>query len=117
MAIAPRSDSAMQAYYQAAKDSENPTEHPMPKYLQSNSYKGAGKLRGAGEMINMFDQPHNIAKREYLPKDLIGKHYYIPAQNKNEEKLYSQYKALYKYIYQKPFIPTDFSDHFDPFNQ
>lgn len=115
LAVAPRSDSAMQAYYQAAKDAEHPADHPMPKYLQDYHYKGAGKLRGAGEMQNMFDLPHNIARQEYLPKDLIGKHYYVPAQNKAEEKLYSQYQALYKYIYQKPFIPTEFSDHFEHF--
>jgi putative ATPase len=115
LAIAPRSDSAMQAYYQAAKDAEHPTAHPMPKYLQDSHYQGADKLRGAGVMQNMFDLPHHIAQQEYLPKDLIGKHYYVPAPNKAEQKLYAQYQALFKYIYQKPFIPTEFPKHFEHF--
>ncbi|MCH3904990.1 MAG: replication-associated recombination protein A [Lactobacillus sp.] len=115
LAISPRSDSAMQAYYQAAKDAEHPAAHPMPKYLQDSHYQGAGALRGAGEMQNMFDLPHKIAQQEYLPKDLVGKHYYVPAPNRAEQKLYSQYQALFKYIYQRPFIPTEFPDHFEHF--
>lgn len=115
LAVAPRSDSAMQAYYQAARDAEHPTNHPMPKYLQDSHYQGAGKLRGAGEMQNMFDLPHKIARQEYLPKDLVGKHYYVPAPNRAEQKLYSQYQALFRYIYQRPFVPTEFPDHFEHF--
>lgn len=44
LAVAPRSDSAMQAYYQAAKDAEHPADHPMPKYLQDSHYKGGGEI-------------------------------------------------------------------------
>ena len=115
LAVAPRSDSAMQAYYQAAKDAEHPTNHPMPKYLQDPHYQGAAKLRGAGVMQNMFDLPHKIARQEYLPKNLVGKHYYVPAPNQAEQKFYVQYQALFKYIYQQPFVPTEFADHFEYF--
>jgi putative ATPase len=115
LAISPRSDSAMQAYYQAAKDAAQPAAHPMPKYLQDSHYQGAGKLRGAGQMQNMFDLPHKIARQEYLPKDLVGKHYYVPAPNKAEQKLYAQYQALFKYIYQQPFVPTKFANKFEHF--
>ncbi len=111
LAVAPRSDSATQAYYQAAKDAE----HPMPKYLQDSHYQGAAKLRGAGVMQNIFDLPHKIARQEYLPKNLVGKHYYVPAPNQAEQKLYAQYQALFKYIYQQPFVPTEFADHFEYF--
>ena len=115
LAVAPRSDSAMQAYYQAVKDAEHPTNHPMPKYLQDPHYQGAAKLRGAGVMQNMFDLPHKIARQEYLPKNLVGKHYYVPAPNQAEQKFYVQYQALFKYIYQQPFVPTEFADHFEYF--
>lgn len=115
LAVAPRSDSAMQAYYQAAKDAEHPTNHPMPKYLQDSHYQGAAKLRSAGVMQNMFDLPHKIARQEYLPKNLVGKHYYVPAPNQAEQKFYAQYQALFKYIYQQPFVPTEFADHFEHF--
>lgn len=115
LAVAPRSDSAMQAYYQAAKDAEYPTNHPMPKYLQDSHYQGATQLRDAEVMQNRFDLPYKIARQEYLPKDLVGKHYYVPAPNKAEQKLYAQYQALFKYIYQRPFTPTQFPDHFEHF--
>lgn len=115
LSIAPKSDSVYQAYYQASKDAVHPAAHPMPNYLRDPHYKGADKLRGAGEMINMFDEPHHIAKQAYLPQDLIGKHYYIPAPNKAEEKLYKQYEALFQYIYQQKFVPTNFKDHFEHF--
>lgn len=116
LAIAPKSDSAMQAYYQAARDARYPTAHPMPSYLQDSHYREAGKLRGAGQMQNMFDLPHHVAQQEYLPKNLVGRHYYVPAPNKRERLLYSQYQALFRYIYQRPFKPTAFPDHFEHFN-
>lgn len=115
LAISPRSDSALQAYYQAAKDAKHPTAHPMPKYLQDSHYRGAAQLRGAGQMQNMFDLPHKIAQQAYLPQDLIGKHYYVPAPNRSEQKLYRQYQALFKYIYQRPFVPTQFKGKFEHF--
>lgn len=116
--IAPKSDSVMQAYQHAAEDAKHPSSHPMPKYLQDSHYKGAGALRGAGQgggMINMFDLPHHIAKQAYLPKDLIGKHYYEGGPNKNEGMLYNQYMALFQYIYERPFVPTQFDSHFEHF--
>lgn len=115
LAIAPKSDSVMQAYKHAEEDAKHPNSHPMPKYLQDSHYKGAAKLRGAGAMQNMFDLPHHIAKQEYLPKDLVGKHYYEGGPNRNEKVLYKQYIALFQYIYERPFVKTDFASHFEHF--
>lgn len=103
LALAPKSDSVNEAYRRAAIDAENPAEHPMPYYLYDTHYKHALEMRGAGDMLNMFDQPHQIAKQAYLPKDLIGHHYFRPRDTKNEQKLYRNYKALFEYIYEKPF--------------
>ncbi|EEJ71961.1 replication-associated recombination protein A [Lactobacillus ultunensis] len=106
LAIAPKSDSVMQAYYQASKDAVHPNQHPMPDYLRDCSYQGSDKLRGAGIMKDMFKEPHHIAKQAYMPADLIGKHYYEGGPNRNEEKLYAQYQALFKYIYDQPFVKS-----------
>lgn len=103
LAISPRSDSVTQAYQRAVKDAKQASQHPMPTYLRDMSYKGADKLRGAGMMINMFKEPGRVAKQPYLPADLIGHHYYEPAPNQNEKKLFYQYRKLFEYIYQRPF--------------
>ena len=116
LAISPRSDSVMQAYRRAARDAKNASQHPMPTYLRDAHYKGADKLRGAGVMKNMFEEPKKVAKQPYLPADLIGHHYYEPAPNKNEEKLYYQYQKLFEYVYQQPFKPNPDMSHFDHFN-
>ncbi|MDD7693805.1 MAG: replication-associated recombination protein A [Lactobacillaceae bacterium] len=116
LAISPRSDSVMQAYRRAARDAKNASQHPMPTYLRDVHYKGADKLRGAGLMKNMFEEPKKVAKQPYLPADLIGHHYYEPAPNKNEEKLYYQYQKLFEYVYQQPFKPNPDMSHFDHFN-
>ncbi len=107
LSIAPKSDSVMQAYYQASKDAAHPNLHPMPDYLRDCSYQGSDKMRGAGVMKDMFKQPHHIAKQAYMPKDLIGKHYYEGGPNSREEKLYAQYQALFKYIYDQPFVKSN----------
>ena len=113
LALAPKSDSVLQAYQRASKDAKTPAEHPMPYYLQDTHYKHALDMRGAGDMYNPYDQPHQVAKQAYLPKDLIGHHYFVPRYTKNDLKLYGQYKALFKYIYDQPFKPSDTSTVFD----
>lgn len=116
LAISPRSDSAMQAYRRAARDAKYASQHPMPTYLRDVHYKGADKLRGAGLMKNMFEEPKKVAKQPYLPADLIGRHYYEPAPNQNEKQLYYQYQKLFEYIYQQPFKPNENTYHFDHFD-
>lgn len=103
LAIAPKSDAVSEAYLRASMDAQNPAKHPMPYYLRDTHYKHALEIRGAGDMINMFDQPHQIAQQAYLPKDLIGHHYYRPRDNPKEKKLFKQYMRLFEYIYQRPF--------------
>lgn len=116
LAISPRSDSVMQAYQRAAKDAKHASQHPMPTYLRDSHYRGADKLRGAGKMKNMFDEPHKVAKQPYLPADLVGKHYYEPSPNQQEKKLYYQYQKLFEYIYQQPFKANKDLSHFEHFN-
>lgn len=120
LTISPRSDFVMQAYRRAAKDAQNASQHPMPTYLRDVHYKGADKLRGAGRMKNMFEEPQKVAKQPYLPAELVGHHYYEPAPNKNEQKLYYQYQKLFEFIYQQRFQKNprmSHFDHFDPYQE
>lgn len=109
LCLTPKSDSVMQAYTRAKKDAQNPSAHPMPDYLRDSHYRHAREMRGAGEMYNMFDEPYQVAKQAYLPKDLIGHHYFVPRDTKNDHAYYDRYKKLFEYIYGQPFIPGDTS--------
>lgn len=103
LAMARKSDAVSEAYQRAAIDAQNPAEHPMPYYLQDTHYQHALQMRGAGDMINMFDEPNQIAQQAYIPKDLIGHHYYRPRNNPRELQRFDRYKKLFEYIYQQPF--------------
>lgn len=105
LCLSPKSDSVLQAYTRASLDSDNPTAHPMPTYLRDTHYKHAKELRNAGNMLNMFDQPHQIAKQPYMPHDLIGHHYFYPRENKKDRMYFKRYVTLFEYIYNKKFRP------------
>lgn len=113
LAIAPKSDAVSEAFMRASEDASDPAAHPMPYYLQDTHYKHALEMRGAGDMLNMFDQPHQVAKQAYLPKDLIGHHYYRPRDNPKERKLFNQYMRLFEYIYDRPFENAPTKTKFD----
>jgi putative ATPase len=113
LSLAPKSDSVLQAYQRASIDAQHPAEHPMPSYLQDAHYQHSIELRNGGNMYNMFDEPHQIAKQAYLPHDLIGHHYFVPRQTANDLHLYKQYQSLFKYIYDQPFVAGDTSTVFD----
>lgn len=113
LCLSRKSDSVLEAYKRAEKDAAHPSEHPMPDYLHDAHYKHAIEIRNAGNMFNMFDEKYQVAQQEYLPKDLIGHHYFVPRDNANDKRLYERYKKLFSYIYQRPFIAGDTSTVFD----
>jgi putative ATPase len=113
LALAPKSDSVLQAYLRASKDAEHPAQHSMPDYLRDTHYKHAQELRGAGDMLNMYDQPHQVAQQAYMPADLIGHHYFVPRDNRLDSEYFERYQKLFEYIYQRPFVAGDQSTVFD----
>ncbi|WP_251546542.1 replication-associated recombination protein A [Limosilactobacillus caecicola] len=99
LCISRRSDSVRWTYARAQQDAMNNQQHPMPTYLRDSHYKGARELRGAGKMLDAFEQPNQIAKQQYLPTNLIGHHYYVPRDNPTERALYNSYQKIFHYIY------------------
>ena len=81
LATSPKSNSTYMAYHNAAQDLENGYGTEIPEHLKSPDFKG---------YIYPHDYPNNYVKQDYLPKDLIGKHYYNFGSNKTEQaaKLY-----------------------------
>ncbi|ANK59438.1 recombinase RarA [Loigolactobacillus backii] len=99
LCLAPKSDSAGQSYEQANEDGKQSNQlHPMPSYLRDFHYKQSIETTGGGDMLNPFEQPHQIAKQQYLPDDLLKRRYYQSRDNKSEQVLYRRYQALRRYI-------------------
>lgn len=100
LCLAPKSDSAWKSYERAAVDGEKPNQmYPMPTYLRDSHYKHSVELTGGGDMINPFNEPHQVAHQKYLPEKLADREYYKPRDNNREQEYYKRYKALKKYLY------------------
>lgn len=99
MCISPKSGSFDEIWERLDKDTEHPSQHPMPRGLRDMHYKHSEEITGGGLLQNPFTAPHQIASQNYMPKGLKGKRYYYPKDNKNEQKLGEQYLKLHRYIY------------------
>ena len=76
LATAPKSNSSYIAYHLASEDIANGLGQSVPKHLQSPMFEG---------YIYPHDYENNYAKQDYLPSDLVGKHYYVFGSNKTEQ--------------------------------
>ena len=77
LACSPKSNSAYLAINQAISDIEKGNIGDIPSYLKSpyNGYKYPHDYKNA------------YVKQEYMPKNLVGKKYYIPKTNKYEQSM------------------------------
>lgn len=84
LATSPKSNSAITAIDEALSDLNNGTVGEIPSYLRDGHYEGAKEL---GRMQG-YKYPHSYknsyVKQEYMPKNLVGKNYYIYGENKME---------------------------------
>ena len=76
LATAPKSNSAYMAYHRAMEDISAGLGNSVPKHLQSPNFEG---------YKYPHDYPNSYVMQDYLPKDLIGKHYYEFGNNKTEQ--------------------------------
>lgn len=75
LATAPKSNSAYLAAAAAAEDIQKGLGTEIPLHLQSPLFKG---------YKYPHDYPNHYVDQQYLPADLKGKKYYVPAPNKTE---------------------------------
>lgn len=99
MCISPKSGSFDEIWDKLDKDTEHPSQHPMPRGLRDMHYKHSEEITGGGLIKSPFAEPHQIAKQNYMPQGLEGKRYYYPKDNANEKRLNEQYLKLHRYIY------------------
>jgi putative ATPase len=95
MCISPKSGSFDEIWDKLDKDTEHPSQHPMPRGLRDMHYKHSEEITGGGLIKSPFAEPH----QNYMPQGLEGKRYYYPKDNANEKRLSEQYLKLHRYIY------------------
>lgn len=76
LATAPKSNTAYCAYHNALSDIEKGLGTIVPEHLRSPDFKG---------YLYPHDYENNYVNQAYLPKDLIGRHYYEFGSNKTEQ--------------------------------
>lgn len=76
LATAPKSNSSYLAYHAASDDIAKGLGQNIPKHLQSPSFEG---------YIYPHDFENHYVNQQYLPSDLVGKHYYEFGSNKTEQ--------------------------------
>ena len=76
LATAPKSNTSYVAYHRASEDIENGLGNSVPKHLRSPGFEG---------YIYPHDYENDYVTQDYLPKDLVGRHYYEFGSNKTEQ--------------------------------
>ncbi len=77
LATSPKSNSACIGYDRAAADFKAGLGQNIPKHLRAyTNYDG---------YVYPHNFPDHYVKQQYLPDDLVGKKYYVPGSNKNEQ--------------------------------
>ncbi|WP_423219342.1 replication-associated recombination protein A [Clostridium lundense] len=94
LATAPKSNSVIVAIDKALQDIKSKDVGEIPSYLKDAHYNGAEKLgRGIG-----YKYPHNyknhFVKQQYLPDNIKDSAYYVPGENKLEEKVLQYMKYI-----------------------
>ncbi len=87
LATAPKSNSAYNALAAATADLEAGRGTRIPVHLQSPLFKG---------YKYPHDYPGHYVEQQYLPDDLVGKIYYIPAENKTEQAAAAYWAGIKK---------------------
>ncbi|MBO7354068.1 MAG: replication-associated recombination protein A, partial [Lachnospiraceae bacterium] len=84
---APKSNSAVNAIFDAMREVENSKTPPIPGHLMDAHYKGAAKLGHGDGYRYSHDYPNHYCSQQYLPDALVGKKFYIPGDLGLEKQL------------------------------
>ena len=84
MALSPKSNSAVIAIDQALNDIRSGNTGNVPNNIKTTSK----------DYIYPHNYPNDWVKQEYMPKNLIGRKYYIPKNNKVEVSLNNLHKEM-----------------------
>ncbi len=92
LALAPKSNSAIQGIMRATKDVEQREAPPVPMHLMDSHYPGAKKL-GHGEGYKYpHSYPEHYVDQDYLPEKLHGARYYEEGTEGEEPRIAGDWK-------------------------
>ncbi len=85
LATAPKSNSAYEAYALASSDVARGAGLDLPSHMRGPSFEGYVYPHGF---------PNHYVEQQYLPTDLVGKHYYTFGENKTEQLAKQYYDMI-----------------------
>ena len=94
VACAPKSNSAVNAIFDAMEAVKNTKTAPVPVHLQDAHYRGAGKLGHGMGYKYAHDYPKHYVKQQYLPDGLTDRVFYQPSDNGYEKQIKEHFKWL-----------------------
>lgn len=86
-ATAPKSNAVTTAISAARADVAGGRVGTVPLHLRDGHYAGAKDYGHAVDYLYPHNYEHNIVAQQYLPDELVGKHYYEPTHNGYEAQL------------------------------
>ncbi|UFU01560.1 replication-associated recombination protein A [Ruania suaedae] len=87
VAAAPKSNAAYAGIDAAIADVKAGRIGVVPAHLRDSHYAGAQHLGHGAGYVYSHDEPHGVARQEYLPEDLAGARYYQPTDRGFERTL------------------------------
>lgn len=87
VATAPKSNSAVNAIFDAMDAVKNQRSMPVPAHLRDAHYGGSEKLGHGIGYKYAHDYPNHYVKQQYLPDGMEGQVFYHPSENGYEQKI------------------------------
>ncbi|MDR2083023.1 MAG: replication-associated recombination protein A [Candidatus Ancillula trichonymphae] len=100
VSLSPKSNAVTLAIDEAIADVKAGPAGPIPEALRDVHYSGAQKLGAGVNYMYAHDEPHHIARQQYLPDELQTaengepRRYYNPTNNGREDAYTSQLKKI-----------------------
>ena len=94
VASAPKSNSAVNAIFDAMEAVKNTKTAPIPVHLQDAHYKSSGKLGHGVGYKYAHDYPDHYVEQQYLPDGLTDRKFYVPSENGYEKNISEYFKKI-----------------------
>jgi len=92
LALAPKSNSAATAIWQAQEDVRNGPFAAVPPHLRGAGYYGASAVGSGIGYEYPHDDPSGYLDQQYLPDELAGRRYYVPRAHGAESSLAKRWR-------------------------
>lgn len=94
VSLAPKSNTAHNAYFAALADVQAGKAGPIPRQLQNKHYDGEDAAVKGQHYLYPHDYPGSWVDQQYLPDALRNAAYYVPGNNKNEQAYQAYWAAV-----------------------